>query len=66
MTLAQRYLIQTLHQQQHGQEYIAQQVGVSQSTICRELANYKGQHPHQVYQAQAAQQPASEARQRTP
>jgi IS30 family transposase len=66
LTLAQRYQIQTLHHQQHGQEYIAQQVGVSQSTICRELANYKSQHPQPAYQAQAAQRRASEARQRTP
>lgn len=66
LTLQQRYLIQTLHQQQHGQEYMAKQVGVSQSTICRELAKYKCQHPQPPYQAQAAQQRASEARQRTP
>jgi transposase, IS30 family len=66
LTLSQRYLIQTLHHQQHGQEYIANQVGVSQSTICRELAKYKGQHPHQLYQAPVAQQRASQALQRTP
>lgn len=66
LTLAQRYLIQTLHQQQHGQEYMAQQVGVSQSTICRELARHKRQHPQQVYQAPTAQQRAGEALKRTP
>ena len=66
LTLAQRYLIQSLHHQQYGQEYIAKQVGVSQSTICRELAKYNGQHPHQVYQAQSAQQRASQSLKRTP
>jgi transposase, IS30 family len=66
LTLAQRYLIQTLHQQQHGQQYIAQQAGVSQSTICRELAKHQHQHPHQPYQVQQAQQRASQALKRTP
>ena len=65
LTLAQRYLIQTL-QQQHGQEYMAQQVGVSQSTVCRELARNKGESSHQVYQTQTAQQKAGETLQRTP
>lgn len=66
LTLAQRYLIQTLHQQQHGQEYMAKQVGVSQSTICRELAKYNHQYPQQPYQAQSAQQRAAEVLKRTP
>lgn len=66
LTLTQRYLIQALYQQQNGQEYIAKQVGVSQSTICRELARYKRQHPQQDYQAPSAQQRASEALKRTP
>ncbi len=66
LTLAQRYLIQTLHQQQHGQEYMAKQVGVSQSTICREIARNKGEGSQPAYQAQAAQQKAGETLQRTP
>ena len=66
LTLAQRYLIQTLHHQQYGQEYMAKQVGVSQSTICRELVRHKREYPEQDYQAQAAQQRASEAFTRTP
>lgn len=66
LTLAQRYLIQTLHQQQHGQEYMAKQVGVNQSTISRELARNKGQGTQPAYQAQAAQQKAGETLQRTP
>jgi len=66
LTLQQRYLIQTLHQQQHGQEDMAKQVGVSQSTICRELARHNRQNPQQDYQAPTAQQRASEALQRTP
>ena len=66
LTLAQRYLIQTLHHQQYGQEYMAKQVGMSQSTICRELARHKREYPQQDYQAQAAQQRASEAFTRTP
>lgn len=66
VTLEQRYLIQTLHQQHFGQQYIAQQVGVSQSTICRELAKHQHQYPQQDYQAQQAQQRASQAIKRTP
>lgn len=45
---------------------MAKQVGVSQSTICRELAKYNPHHLQQPYQAQAAQQRAVEARKRTP
>ena len=56
LTLARRYLIQTLHQQKHTQLYIAQQVGVSQSTISRELAKDRQQHAGQIYQAQPAHQ----------
>ena len=45
---------------------MAQQVGVSQSTVCRELARNKDESSHQVYQAQTAQQKAGETLQRTP
>ena len=40
LTLAQRYLIESLHQQRKTQQCMAQQVGVSQATISRELAKY--------------------------
>ena len=66
LTLAQRYLIQTLHHQHKIQIDIAQQVGVSQSTICRELTKYSQQYPHQPYDAQQAQQQAATAPKRTP
>lgn len=66
LTLAQRYLIQTLHHQKKPQIYIAQQLGVSQSTISRELAKDRLQHPHQPYQAPKAQQRAARAKARTP
>ena len=45
---------------------MAQQVGVSQSTICRELARHKREYPKQDYQAQTTQQRASEAFTRMP
>jgi IS30 family transposase len=66
LTLAQRYLIQTLHQQQHTQQYLAQQVGVSQATISRELARHYHHYPHQTYDAQQAQHRTSQANNRTP
>ncbi len=66
LTLAQRYLIQTLHHQNKSQIYIAQQLGVSQSTISRELAKHGQHYPKQVYTAQHAQQRAGRAKKRTP
>ena len=66
LTLAQRYLIQTLDKQKQSQQFIAQQVGVSQSTICRELAKVRQQNPGQPYQAQQAQQRAVAAKSRQP
>jgi IS30 family transposase len=66
LTLAQRYLIQTLDKQEQSQQLIAQQVGVSQSTISRELAKVRHQHPNQPYQAQHAQQRAVAAKSRLP
>nr|WP_281257955.1 IS30 family transposase [Spirosoma oryzae] len=66
MTLAQRYLIQSLYQQHKTQHFIAQQIGVSQATISRELARHSIQWPPQPYQAQLAQQRAGAAHKRTP
>lgn len=66
LTLAQRYLIQTLHHQEKNQQYIAQQVGASQATISRELAKYSGLHPKQGYDAQQAQHRAATVQKRTP
>ena len=66
LTLAQRYLIQTLYHQQKTQIDIAQQVGVSQSTICRELAKNNQLQPRQLYDAQQAQQRTTTALKRTP
>lgn len=65
LTLAQRYLIQTLYHQHKTQIDIAQQVGVSQSTISRELAKHRQQHPRQSYDAQQAQQRTATAKKRT-
>lgn len=66
LTLAQRYLIQTLNQQKQTQHAIAQQVGASQSAISRELAKHSHQYPQQHYDAQQAQHEAGTARKRTP
>jgi len=66
LTLQQRYLIQTLHQQDKTQQDIAKQSGVSQSTVSRELAKHNQQHSKQVYDAQKAQQRAGQAKKRTP
>jgi len=66
LTLAQRYLIQSLHQQHKTQHCMAQQVGVSQATISRELAKHRQQQPKQPYDAQQGQQRAGEANKRTP
>ena len=66
LTLAQRYLIQTLDKQKQSQQFIAQQVGVSQSTICRELAKVRLRNPGQPYQAEQAQQRAVAAKSRLP
>ena len=66
LTLQQRYLIQTLYQQHKTQQATAQQVGVSQPTVSRELARYKKQHPRQPYDAHQAQQQAATAKKRTP
>jgi len=66
LTLAQRYLIQTLHHQHSTQQHMAQQVGVSQATISRELAKHHHQQPKQPYDAQQAQQRAGAANKRTP
>ena len=66
LTLAQRYLIQTLHQQGQIQHHIAQQVGVSQATISRELARNDHRPAQQPYQAEQAQKRAATAKTRTP
>lgn len=66
LTLAQRYLIQTLHQQGQIQHHIAQQVGVSQATISRELARNTYRSAQQPYQAEQAQKRAATATTRTP
>jgi IS30 family transposase len=66
LTLAQRYQIQTLYQQHQTQTHIAQQIGVSQSTISRELTNQAQHRPKQTYDAQQAQQRAGKAKKRTP
>lgn len=66
LTLQQRYLIQTLHQQHKTQQDIAKQIAVSQSTVSRELAKYRQQHPKQVYDAQKAHQRAGQTKKRTP
>lgn len=65
LTLAQRYLIHTLHHQTCTQQNIAQRVGVSQATISRELAKYSHSYPKQTYDAQQAHQRAGEAKKRT-
>ncbi|GAB3228122.1 IS30 family transposase [Spirosoma arcticum] len=65
LTLQQRYLIETLYKQKKTQIDMAQQVGVSQSTVSRELANYRQQQPRQPYHAQQAQQRAAIAKKRT-
>lgn len=66
LTLAQRYLIQTLHKQKYTQHQIAQQTGVSQATICRELARNNQANPQQPYQAEEAQKRTATAKVRTP
>ena len=66
LTLAQRYLIQTLHQQRQTQLQIAQQVGVSQATISRELARNAHRPPQRLYQAEQAQKRATMAKARPP
>jgi len=66
LTLAQRYLIQTLHQQGHTQQFIAQQTHLSQATVSRELARNTRQYPQQPYQAEQAQKRAAICKARTP
>lgn len=66
LTLAQRYLIQTLHQQAQTQNQIAQQVDVSQATISRELARNAPGNAQQPYQAEQAQKRAATAKARAP
>lgn len=66
LTLQQRYLIETLYQQKKTQQDIARQLGVSQSTVSRELAGQAKHQPHQPYQAQQAQIRATGARKRLP
>ena len=66
LTLAQRYLIQSLTHQKHQQKDSAKQVGVHPSTISRELARYEQAYPHQPYQATKAQQICSERAKRKP
>lgn len=66
LTLIQRYLIQTLHQQRQNQQQIAQQTGVSQATISRELARNAHRPAQQSYQAEQAQKRAATAKARTP
>ena len=66
LTLAQRYLIQTLHQQGQTQHQIAQQAGVNQATISRELARNAHRPAQQPYQAEQAQKRAATAKARTP
>lgn len=66
LTLAQRYLIQTLVHQHQTQKQIAQQVGVTQSTVSRELAKHGQHHPKRTYDAQLSQHRAGRAKKRTP
>ncbi len=66
LTLQQRYLIETLYKQKKTQIHIAQQIGVSQSTVSRELASSPKQQPRQPYDAQQGQQRAATAKKRTP
>lgn len=66
LTLAQRYLIQTLHQQRQTQHQIAQQTCVSQATISRELARNTHRPAQQPYQAEQAQKRAAKAKTRLP
>ena len=66
LTLTQRYHIQTLHHQHQTQAHIAQQLGISQSTVSRELAKHRQFHPKQAYDAQQAQRRAGRAKKRTP
>ncbi len=66
LTLAQRYLIQTLNQQGKTQEHIAQQAHVTQATISRELARNRLPKPHQPYQAEPAQKRAATTKARAP
>ena len=61
-----RDLIQTLHQQNHTQQFIAQQAHTSQATVSRELARNVCQQPQQPYQAEAAQKRAAVGKARTP
>ena len=64
LTLAQRYQIQSLHQQKCPQKNIAIQVGVSTATISRELARNRHTDTGQPYQAQTAHESAKHRRQR--
>lgn len=66
LTLAQRYQIQTLYQQHQTQVQIAQQIGVSQSTVSRELSSQDACRPDQTYDPQQAQHRAAKAKKRTP
>ena len=66
LTLAQRYLIQSLHQRGKTQHCMAQQICLRQATISRELAKQRHQQPKQAYDAQQAQQRTGEANKRTP
>lgn len=61
-----RDLIQTLVHQHQTQKQIAQQVGVTQSTVSRELAKHGQHHPKRAYDAQQAQQRAGRAKKRMP
>jgi IS30 family transposase len=66
LTLQGRYLIESLYQQNKTQLDIAQQIGVSQSTVCRGSTSFRKLQPRQFYDAQQAQQRAATARKRTP
>lgn len=66
LTLQQRYLIEILYQQNKTQQDIARQLGVSQSTVSRELAGRAEHQPRQPYQAQQAQLRATGAKKRLP
>lgn len=52
LTSEQRYTIDVLLQQKKSRKEIAQTIGVSQSTLCRELKRNSGQRGYHYHQAQ--------------
>ena len=52
LTAEQRYTIDVLLRQKKSRKEIAQTIGVSQSTLCRELKRNSGQRGYHYQQAQ--------------